>query len=180
VQILGDAHGNLVHLWERDCSVQRRHQKVVEVAPSINLPDDCGTHLRGGGRLCRSVATAAPAPWSSCSTRSRRVLLHRGQPAIQVEHTVTEMITGIDLVRSQLLVASGHRLHEPPSHSRAGRIDRRGVAMQCRSRPRIPIAFHPDYGRITTYRSAGGFAVRLDGGNGSAERSSRRISIRCW
>src|SRR5262249_50202010 len=89
-------------------------------------------------------------------------------PRIQVEHTVTEMITGIDLVRSQLLVASGHRLHEPPIGIPAqDLVDRRGVAMQCRVTTEDPDRhFIPDYGRITTYRSAGGFAVRLDGGNG--------------
>jgi pyruvate carboxylase len=170
VQILGDAHGNLVHLWERDCSVQRRHQKVVEVAPSINLPDA----LRDGicdaaAALCRSVG------YRSAGTVEFLLDLDRGDfffievnPRIQVEHTVTEMITGIDLVRSQLLIASGHQLHEPPvGIPSQDRVERRGVAMQCRVTTEDPDRhFIPDYGRITTYRSAGGFAVRLDGGNG--------------
>jgi pyruvate carboxylase len=170
VQILGDAHGNLVHLWERDCSVQRRHQKVVEVAPSINLPDAMRKSIcEAAARLCRAVR------YRSAGTVEFLVDVDRGDfffievnPRIQVEHTVTEMITGIDLVRSQLLVASGHRLHEPPIGIPAqDRVERRGVAMQCRVTTEDPERhFIPDYGRITTYRSAGGFAVRLDGGNG--------------
>jgi pyruvate carboxylase len=170
VQILGDGHGNLVHLWERDCSVQRRHQKVVEVAPSIDLPDDLRNRIcEAAAALCRSVG------YRSAGTVEFLLDLDTGafffievNPRIQVEHTVTEMITGIDLVRSQLLVASGHRLHEPPIGIPAqAHIDRRGVAMQCRVTTEDPEHhFIPDYGRITTYRSAGGFAVRLDGGNG--------------
>jgi pyruvate carboxylase len=170
VQILGDSHGNLVHLWERDCSVQRRHQKVVEVAPSINLPDD----LRN--RICAAAAAlCGSVHYRSAGTVEFLLDLERGDfffievnPRIQVEHTVTEMITGIDLVRSQLLVAAGHTLHEPPIGIPVQeRIDRRGVAMQCRVTTEDPDRhFIPDYGRITTYRSAGGFAVRLDGGNG--------------
>src|SRR5207247_298278 len=116
VQILGDAHGGLVHLWERDCSVQRRHQKVVEVAPSINLRDELRNRIcESAATLCRSVG------YRSAGTVEFLLDLDRDDfffievnPRIQVEHTVTEMITGIDLVRSQLLVASGHRLHEPP------------------------------------------------------------------
>src|SRR6185369_17199372 len=108
VQILGDAHGNLVHLWERDCSVQRRHQKVVEIAPSINLAPDIRRRMcEAAAILCRSVG------YRSAGTVEFLLDLDRGEyffievnPRIQVEHTVTEMITGIDLVRSQLLVAS--------------------------------------------------------------------------
>ena len=170
VQILGDAHGHLVHLWERDCSVQRRHQKVVEVAPSITLSDDLRSRIcEAAARLCRSIG------YRNAGTVEFLLDVDRGEfyfievnPRIQVEHTVTEMITGIDLVRSQILVAAGHRLHEaplnvPPQHD----IERRGVAVQCRITTEDPDRhFIPDYGRISTYRSAGGFAVRLDGGNG--------------
>ncbi|MGE0448539.1 MAG: pyruvate carboxylase [Vicinamibacterales bacterium] len=170
VQVLGDAHGALVHLWERDCSVQRRHQKVVEIAPSINLPEDLRRRIcESAAALCRSVS------YRSAGTVEFLLDLDRGEyffievnPRIQVEHTVTEVVTGVDLVRSQLLVAAGHHLHEaplsiPPQH----RIEHRGVAMQCRVTTEDPERnFTPDYGRITTYRSAGGFAVRLDGGNG--------------
>src|SRR5262249_10124423 len=170
VQILGDAHRSLIQRWERACSVQRRHQKVVEAAPSINLPDDLRNRIcEAAARLCRSVR------YRSAGTVEFLLDLDRGDfffievnPRIQVEHTVTEMITGIDLVRSQLLVASGHTLHEPPIGIPAqDLVDRRGVAMQCRVTTEDPDRhFIPDYGRITTYRSAGGFAVRLDGGNG--------------
>ena len=172
VQILGDAHGNLVHLWERDCSVQRRHQKVVEVAPSIEpRRRSCGSgSATRPSRLCRSVG------YRNAGTVEFLLDVDRGEfyfievnPRIQVEHTVTEMVTGIDLVRSQILVAAG-----PPAARRAAqhpaagrRSSARGVAMQCRDHDRgSRNHFIPDYGRITTYRSAGGFAVRLDGGNG--------------
>jgi pyruvate carboxylase len=170
VQVLGDAHGSLVHLWERDCSVQRRHQKVVEVAPSINLPQDLRSRIcEAAVRLCRSVA------YRNAGTVEFLVDVDRGEfffievnPRIQVEHTVTEMVTGIDLVRSQILIADGHKLHEAPVQiPPQDQIACRGVAMQCRVTTEDPDRhFIPDYGRITTYRSAGGFAVRLDGGNG--------------
>ena len=170
VQLLGDEHGNLVHLWERDCSVQRRHQKVVEIAPSLSLSDD----LRHA--LCdAAVALCKPVGYRAAATVEFLVDVDRGEfffievnPRIQVEHTVTEMITGIDLVKSQILVAAGHRLHDPPVSIPAQEaIDRRGVAMQCRITTEDPEQnFAPDYGRITTYRSPGGFAIRLDGGNG--------------
>ncbi len=170
VQILGDAHGSLVHLWERDCSVQRRHQKVVEVAPGINLPRDLRRRIcDAAARLCRSVN------YRSAGTVEFLLDTERGDfffievnPRIQVEHTVTEVVTGIDLVRSQILVADGHSLHEEPlAIPPQDKIECRGVAMQCRITTEDPDRhFIPDYGRITTYRSAGGFAVRLDGGNG--------------
>jgi pyruvate carboxylase len=170
VQILGDAHGSLVHLWERDCSVQRRHQKVVELAPSINLPESLREQICNAAvRLCRSVN------YRNAGTVEFLLDVERGDfyfievnPRIQVEHTVTEVVTGIDLVRSQILVADGHRLHEAPLNVPAqDAIRPRGVAMQCRITTEDPDRhFIPDYGRITTYRSAGGFAVRLDGGNG--------------
>jgi pyruvate carboxylase len=170
VQILGDAHQGLVHLWERDCSVQRRHQKVVEVAPSVGLDEGLRNRIcEAAARLCRSVG------YRNAGTVEFLLDVDRGEfyfievnPRIQVEHTVTEVITGIDLVRSQLLVADGHRLHDAPLNiPEQAAIERRGVAMQCRITTEDPDRmFVPDYGRITTYRSAGGFAVRLDGGNG--------------
>ncbi|MDR1990492.1 MAG: pyruvate carboxylase [Acidobacteriaceae bacterium] len=170
VQILGDGQGSLVHLWERDCSVQRRHQKVVEVAPSINLPLELRQQIcNAAATLCRSVN------YRSAGTVEFLLDVDRGEfyfievnPRIQVEHTVTEMVTGIDLVRSQLLIASGGRLHDAPVHiPPQDKIEVRGVSMQCRVTTEDPERnFIPDYGRITTYRSAGGFSVRLDGGNG--------------
>ena len=170
VQILGDGHGNLVHLWERDCSVQRRHQKVVEVAPSIMLSDALRTRIcQAAANLCRSVRYRGAGTVEFLLDVDRdEFFFIEVNPRIQVEHTVTEVITGIDLVRSQILVADGHRLHEAPLNIPAQQaIERRGVAMQCRITTEDPDNhFVPDYGRITTYRSAGGFAVRLDGGNG--------------
>jgi pyruvate carboxylase len=170
VQILGDTHGNIVHLWERDCSVQRRHQKVVEVAPSINLPQDLRVAICDAAkRLC------ATAGYRNAGTVEFLVDLDRQEfffievnPRIQVEHTVTEVVTGIDLVKSQILVAQGHKLHEAPLNIPAQeKIDTRGYAIQCRITTEDPQnSFIPDYGRISTYRSPGGYAVRLDGGNG--------------
>jgi pyruvate carboxylase len=170
VQVLGDASGNLVHLWERDCSVQRRHQKVVEIAPASSLP----IALRR--RICdAAVALCAPIKYRGAGTVEFLVDVDTGafyfievNPRIQVEHTVTEVVTGIDLVKSQILIAAGHRLHEAPLNiPRQEQIEARGTALQCRITTEDPTnQFVPDYGRISTYRSPGGFAVRLDGGNG--------------
>ena len=170
VQILGDAHGNLVHLWERDCSVQRRHQKVVEVAPSINLPEALRRRIcESAAALCRSVnyRSAGTVEFLLDVDRNEYFFIEVN-PRIQVEHTVTEIVTGVDLVRSQIQVARGHKLHEAPlSIPTQDKVEHRGVAMQCRVTTEDPERnFTPDYGRITTYRSAGGYAVRLDGGNG--------------
>jgi pyruvate carboxylase len=169
VQILGDSHGNLVHLWERDCSVQRRHQKVVEVAPGINLPLDLRQRIcEAAVRLCK------PVKYQAAGTVEFLLDLDRGEfffievnPRIQVEHTVTEMVTGVDLVKAQILIAQGHKLHEPPvSVPTQDRISVRGVAVQCRITTEDPENhFIPDYGRLSTYRSAAGFGVRLDGGS---------------
>src|SRR5581483_11165590 len=169
VQILGDKFGGLVHLWERDCSVQRRHQKVVEIAPSINLPLALRTRICDAAvRLCKSVR------YQSAGTVEFLVDMDREEfyfievnPRIQVEHTVTEMVTGVDLVRAQLLIAQGQKLHARPlGIPKQADIKTNGVALQCRITTEDPENhFIPDYGRISTYRSPGGFAVRLDGGN---------------
>ncbi len=170
VQILGDAHGNLVHLWERDCSVQRRHQKLVEVAPGVGLSRALREAICDAAvRLCRRVSyQAAGTVEFLLDVDSSHFYFIEVNPRIQVEHTVTEMVTGIDLVQAQILVAAGHRLHEAPMNvPRQADIELRGVAMQCRITTEDPQnQFIPDYGRITTYRSPGGFSVRLDGGNG--------------
>lgn len=183
VQVLGDGHGNLMHLWERACSVQRRHQKVVEVAPSINLPQDLRMRIcDAAARLCRSVAyRGAGTVEFLLDTERGDFFFIEVNPRIQVEHTVTEVVTGIDLVRSQILVAQGHRLHEAPiSIPPQQQIECRGVAMQCRITTEDPDrGFLPDYGRITTYRSAGGFAVGWTAAMASAVPSSRRSSTRC-
>jgi pyruvate carboxylase len=170
VQVLGDHHGGLVHLFERDCSVQRRHQKVVEVAPAVGLDPEIRRAMTDA-----ALGIAAAVRYQSAGTVEFLLDLDAGafffievNPRIQVEHTVTEMVTGLDLVRSQILVAQGHALHEAPLDIPVqDRIETRGVALQCRITTEDPEnGFTPDYGRITTYRSPGGFAVRLDGGNG--------------
>jgi pyruvate carboxylase len=170
VQILGDQHGNLVHLWERDCSVQRRHQKVVEVAPAWNL----SATLRQ--RICdAAVRLCEGARYRNAGTVEFLVDIDADEfyfievnPRIQVEHTVTEVVTGIDIVKSQILVAQGCKLHEAPlAIPPQEKIECNGVAIQARiTTEDAENNFIPDYGRISTYRSAGGFAVRLDGGNG--------------
>ena len=172
VQILGDRHGNLLHLYERDCSVQRRHQKVVEVAPAANLDRSIRSEL------CEAaVQLARKAKYSNAGTveflydvDSQKWYFIEVNPRIQVEHTVTEMVTGIDLVRSQILVAQGHRLHEPPlSLAKQECIPLNGAALQCRVTTEDPANnFAPDYGKISTYRSPAGFGIRLDGGTAYA------------
>ncbi len=170
VQVLGDRHGNVVHLHERDCSVQRRHQKLIEIAPSVGLPEA----VRRG--LCdAAVKIAREVRYDNAGTveflldqDTREWFFIEMNPRIQVEHTVTEVITHIDLVRSQILIAQGYALFSPevglpPQED----IPRQGYAIQCRITTEDPEnKFAPDYGRIVTYRSAGGFGLRLDGGMG--------------
>ncbi len=169
VQILGDQYGNIVHLYERDCSVQRRHQKVVEVAPAVNLPESLRKELHDA-----AIRLARAAKYCNAGTVEFLVDVERNEfyfievnPRIQVEHTVTEMVTGIDLVRCQILVAQGYRLEEPPmSLPPQSGIPLYGYALQCRVTTEDPEnQFRPDYGRIQTYRSPAGFGVRLDGGS---------------
>ena len=169
VQILGDQHGNLVHLHERDCSVQRRHQKVVEVAPAVGLAESIRRELADAAlRLARA------AGYYNAGTVEFLVDADSGEwyfievnPRIQVEHTVTEMVTGIDIVRSQIQVAQGHHLHRAPmSLPTQEHIAVNGYALQCRVTTEDPANhFNPDYGKIHTYRSPAGFGIRLDGGS---------------
>ncbi|MEO0055517.1 MAG: hypothetical protein RLZZ50_1464 [Verrucomicrobiota bacterium] len=170
VQILGDKHGNVIHLHERDCSVQRRHQKVVEVAPSFGLPRDVVDSL-----CAAAVRIAREIRYDNAGTVEFLYDLDHHEwffiemnPRIQVEHTVTEVITGLDLVRAQILIAQGHALHSAevgmPEQSD---VPRNGFALQCRITTEDPEnKFVPDYGRIQAYRSPGGFGIRLDGAAG--------------
>jgi pyruvate carboxylase len=172
VQILADHHGNLLHLWERDCSVQRRHQKVVEVAPAANLP----TSVRA--ELCEAaLRIARKANYRNAGTVEFLYDVDAGKwyfievnPRIQVEHTVTEMVTGIDLVQAQIRVAQGHHLHDAPlSLPKQEKLPLYGAALQCRVTTEDPEKnFAPDYGKISTYRSPAGFGIRLDGGTAYA------------
>ncbi len=172
VQILGDQHGNLLHLYERDCSVQRHHQKVVEVAPAANLPAQIREELCDAAlRLVRKAnyRNAGTVEFLYDVDASKWYFIEVN-PRIQVEHTVTEMITGIDLVRSQILVAQGYQLHEPPiSLPQQADVPLHGAALQCRVTTEDPDQnFAPDYGKLSTYRSPAGFGIRLDGGTAYA------------
>ncbi len=172
VQILGDQHGNVVHLHERDCSVQRRYQKVVEVAPSIDLDPVVRKELcEAAVKLAEGIGynNAGTVEFLYDMDKQDWFFIEMN-PRIQVEHTVTECVTGIDLVRSQILVAKGHPLHgdEIAIPSQAD-IPCNGYAIQCRITTEDPARnFAPDYGRILNYRSAAGFGVRLDAGSGDA------------
>ncbi len=168
VQILGDGRGDVIHLFERDCSVQRRHQKVVEIAPSRILDED------GRARLCDdALKLARHMRYRNAGTveflldQDGRHYFIEVNPRIQVEHTVTEQITGVDLVQAQIKLAAGARLAELGLTQES--IQRRGHAIQCRVTTEDPTrGFQPDTGRIEAYRSASGMGLRLDGGSGYA------------
>ncbi|WP_035957779.1 pyruvate carboxylase [Bryobacter aggregatus] len=167
IQIIADKQGNVLHLFERDCSVQRRHQKVVEVAPAVNLSP------RIRQELCdAAVALAKVANYENAGTVEFLVDVDRDEwffievnPRVQVEHTVTEMVTGIDIVRTQIQVAQGLSLHSPEIGLPEQKdIHVNGFALQCRvTTEDASQNFQPDYGRIHTYRSPAGFGIRLDG-----------------
>jgi pyruvate carboxylase len=172
VQILGDRQGSAVHLHERDCSVQRRHQKVVEIAPSVGLPDKVRNELcDAAARIAREIRydNAGTVEFLYDLDRHEWFFIEMN-PRIQVEHTVTEEITGIDLVRAQILIAQGAKLHGPEiALPKQDEIPRSGFAIQCRVTTEDPEnKFMPNYGKIITYRSAGGFGIRLDAGMGDA------------
>ena len=172
VQILGDQHGNVIHLHERDCSVQRRHQKVIEVAPSFGLPPAIVSDLcEAAARMARAVKydNAGTIEFLYDLDRHEWFFIEMN-PRIQVEHTVTEVITGLDLVRAQVLIAQGHSLFSSEVGMPAqAEVPRNGFAIQCRITTEDPEnKFIPDYGRILAYRSPGGFGVRLDGAMGYA------------
>ncbi len=168
VQILGDKHGNLIHLFERDCSVQRRNQKVVERAPAPYLNDE------QRAALCESaLKLARAANYTHAGTveflmdaDSGRFYFIEVNPRIQVEHTVTEEVTGVDIVKSQIRISDGAKIGATNSHLPSQKELRlNGHALQCRVTTEDPENnFTPDYGRILAYRSAAGFGVRLDGG----------------
>lgn len=184
VQILADKHGNVIHLYERDCSVQRRHQKVIELAPAPNLDPE----LRD--RICADAVAFAKEIGYQCAGTVEFLVDERGNhvfiemnPRIQVEHTVTEEITDVDLVQSQLRIAAGESLEEL-GLSQDG-ITIRGAALQCRITTEDPAnGFRPDTGRITGYRTPGGAGIRLDGGTSvgaeiSAHFDSMLVKLTC-
>lgn len=169
VQILGDLHGNVVHLYERDCSIQRRHQKVIEFTPSLSLSE------KQRQRICEdAVKIAKHVAYQNAGTveflvdKEGEHYFIEMNPRVQVEHTVTEMVTGIDIVQSQILIAEGYPLDSSkiniPSQEA---IETRGYSIQCRVTTEDPqLGFAPDTGKIDVYRTSGGFGIRLDGGNG--------------
>ncbi len=168
VQIAGDHHGNIVHLFERDCSVQRRYQKVVEIAPSLGIPEWVRQKL-----FDHAVDIAKRVDYNNVGTveflvdKSNNIYFIEVNPRIQVEHTVTEMVTGVDLIKTQLFVAGGYKLNSKQIKIRNQEsLQVRGYAIQCRITTEDPENnFKPDYGTITTYRSAGGLGIRLDAGS---------------
>jgi pyruvate carboxylase len=168
VQLLGDSQGNVVHLFERDCSVQRRHQKVVELAPAKDLPVETrDAILADAVKLAKSVNYRNAGTAEFLVDQENRYYFIEINPRIQVEHTITEEITGIDIVAAQIQIAAGASLEQLGLTQ--DRITTRGFAIQCRITTEDPSeSFKPDTGKIEVYRSAGGNGVRLDGGNGFA------------
>ncbi|MBJ6802011.1 pyruvate carboxylase [Geomonas propionica] len=168
VQVLGDGYGSLVHFYERDCSIQRRHQKVVEFAPSLALPGDTRLALCTDAlKIAKQVGYRNAGTVEFLLDEEGRYYFIEMNPRIQVEHTVTEMITGRNLVQAQILIAEGKRLSDPEINiPNQGSIEMRGFAIQCRITTEDPTNnFAPDFGTLSTYRSSAGCGVRLDAGN---------------
>lgn len=168
VQIVADSHGNVMHLFERDCSVQRRFQKVVEVAPSIGLKEETRNKLyEYAVKICSSVGYNNVGTVEFLVDAQEGIYFIEVNPRIQVEHTVTEMITGIDLIKTQLYIADGYKLSDPEiGLSEQNKVMKNGYAIQCRITTEDPANdFKPDYGTLITYRNAAGFGIRLDEGS---------------
>ncbi|MEG1822273.1 MAG: pyruvate carboxylase [Clostridiales bacterium] len=168
VQILADQYGNVVHLFERDCSVQRRYQKVVEYAPAFSLSEEVREKIYDAAiKIAKEVNYVNAGTVEFLVDKEDNFYFIEMNPRIQVEHTVTEMVTGIDIVQAQLMVAQGYALDSPEINIKSqDDVCMRGYAIQCRVTTEDPRNnFAPDYGKITTYRSGGGFGVRLDAGN---------------
>lgn len=169
VQILGDKHGNIVHLHERDCSIQRRHQKVIEYTPAFSITEE------EKEKICEDAVKIAKAVnYRNAGTVEFLIDKYGNHyfievnPRIQVEHTITEMVTGIDIVQTQILIAEGHSLDSKEIGIKSqDDVELRGYAVQCRITTEDPLNnFAPDTGVIDTYRTGSGFGIRLDGGSG--------------
>lgn len=167
VQILADEEGNVVHLYERDCSVQRRHQKVVEIAPSVSLSDDLRQRICDAAVKLTKNVNYLNAGTVEFLVKDDEFYFIEVNPRVQVEHTITEMITGVDIVQSQILIADGHALHSTiVGVPKQEEVVVHGFAIQSRVTTEDPLNnFMPDTGKIMAYRSGGGFGVRLDTGN---------------
>lgn len=169
VQILGDQHGNIIHLFERDCSVQRRHQKVVEVAPCVSMSEEQRQEIcQAAVQLMKHVGYVN-AGTVEFLVEGDHFYFIEVNPRVQVEHTITELITDVDIVTTQLLIAQGKDLHKEIGLPEQDKLLLKGSAIQCRVTTEDPLNnFLPDTGKIDTYRSPGGFGVRLDVGNAYA------------
>ncbi|MCD6632636.1 pyruvate carboxylase [Lactococcus cremoris] len=169
VQILGDSHGNIVHLHERDCSVQRRNQKVIEIAPAVGLSPEFRNEIcEAAVKLCKNVGYVN-AGTVEFLVKDDKFYFIEVNPRVQVEHTITELITGVDIVQAQILIAQGKDLHTEIGLPAQAEIPLLGSAIQCRITTEDPQnGFLPDTGKIDTYRSPGGFGIRLDVGNAYA------------
>ncbi|MGV3530380.1 MAG: pyruvate carboxylase [Flavisolibacter sp.] len=168
VQVVADSHGNVMHLFERDCSLQRRFQKIVEVAPSFHLPQAVKNKLyQYAVSICKEVGYNNIGTVEFLVDKNHDVYFIEVNPRIQVEHTVTEMITGVDLVKTQIHIAEGHNLHDDViGLPKQEDMKHSGYAVQCRVTTEDPENdFMPDYGTVLAYRSAEGFGIRLDEGS---------------
>jgi len=169
IQVLGDKYGNLVHLYERDCSIQRRHQKVIEIAPALSLTEEKRVQIcEDALKIAKSVGYRSAGTLEFLVDKNGDHYFIEMNPRVQVEHTITEMVTGIDIVQSQILIAEGFSLdsEEVGIYSQED-VKPRGFAIQCRVTTEDPSNnFSPDTGKIDVYRSGSGFGIRLDGGNG--------------
>ncbi|MDB7087967.1 pyruvate carboxylase [Enterococcus mundtii] len=169
VQILGDTHGNIIHLFERDCSVQRRHQKVVEVAPCVSMNEQQRQRICDAAVQLMKHVGYVNAGTVEFLVENDEFYFIEVNPRVQVEHTITEMITDVDIVTTQLLIAQGKDLHKEIGLPQQSEIKIKGSAIQCRITTEDPLSnFLPDTGKIDTYRSPGGMGVRLDVGNAYA------------
>lgn len=169
VQVLGDKEGNIVHLFERDCSIQRRHQKVIEFTPALCLSDGQRKSICADAiKIAKAVNYRSAGTVEFLLDATGDHYFIEMNPRIQVEHTVTEMVTGIDIVQSQILVAEGYSLGDEMIGIKSQEdVSQRGFAIQCRITTEDPAnGFAPDNGIIELYRSASGYGIRLDGGNG--------------
>ena len=169
VQVLGDSYGNIVHLFERDCSIQRRHQKVVEFTPALSITDEQRNAIcQDALKLARAVNYRNAGTLEFLADKNGNHYFIEMNPRIQVEHTVTEMVTGIDIVQAQILISQGYRLDSEEINIKSQEdIKQNGYAIQCRVTTEDPANnFAPDTGKIDIYRTGSGFGVRLDGGNG--------------
>src|SRR5699024_11171349 len=188
IQILGDAHGHVIHLYDRDCSVQRRHQKVIEVAPSISLPEKLRSELCEAAVQLMKFVNYENAGTVEFLVTEDDFYFIEVNPRVQVEHTITEMITGIDIVQSQIKIAENYSLHDETLNIPAQEdIQMNGYAIQSRVTTEDPLNdFMPDAGKIMVYRSGGGFGVRLDAGNGfqgaviSPHYDSLLVKVSTW